>query len=77
MLTYRDVFAQSAELREPHRITFYLQELAGQFHPYYNKHRVVGEAPEITRARLALCQAVREVIKDGLTLLGLTAPDRM
>lgn len=77
MLTYRDVFAQSAELREPHRITFYLQELAGQFHPYYNKHRVVGEAPELTRARLAICQAVREVIKDGLTLLGLTAPDRM
>jgi len=77
LLSYTIAFEQAARAREPHKITFYLQELAGQFHPFYNAHRVIGDSPEQTRARLALCMAVRLVIVEGLTLLGLSAPDRM
>jgi len=77
ILGYTMAFEQAARYREPHRITFYLQELAGQFHPFYNAHRVIGDDPAQTRARLALCRAVRLVIVEGLSLLGLSAPDRM
>jgi arginyl-tRNA synthetase len=62
---------------EPHRITFYLQELSGLFHPYYNKHRIVIEDVELTRARLALCESTRLVLKDGLEILGISAPQKM
>ncbi len=77
MLTYPMVFEAAAHSREPHRITFFLQELAGMFHPYYNKHRVVTDDEELTRARLALMSAVRMVLGEGLGILGITAPDRM
>jgi len=62
---------------EPHRITFYLQELAGMFHPYYNKNRVVTEDIKQTNARLYLCEAVRIVINTGLRLLGVSTPEEM
>ncbi len=77
LLTYPMAFESAVKNREPHRITFYLQELAGMFHPYYNTHRVVTEDPALTEARLALCMAVRMVIREGLGILGITAPDRM
>ncbi len=62
---------------EPHRITFYLQELAALFHPYYNKYKVVTEEIGLTKARLALCEAIRIVLRDGLQILGLSAPEKM
>jgi len=74
---YEMAFESAAKGREPHRITFYLQELAGMFHPYYNTHRVVTDDPALTKARLALCRAVRLVIREGLQIIGITAPDRM
>ncbi|MEJ2323338.1 MAG: arginine--tRNA ligase [Nitrospirota bacterium] len=77
LLYYPMAFEAAALSREPHRITFYLQEIAGIFHPYYNTHRVVTDDPALTAARLALCGAVRMVIKEGLRILGITAPDRM
>ena len=77
LLAYPMAFEAAVKGREPHRITFYLQELAGMFHPYYNTHRVVTDDPGLTAARLALCRAVRLVIKEGLHVLGLSAPDRM
>jgi arginyl-tRNA synthetase len=77
LLIYPMIFEGAARAHEPHRITFYLQELAGMFHPYYNRHRVVGEDVELTRARLALCLAVRIVLRDGLDILGISAPDKM
>ncbi len=77
LLAYPMAFEAAVKGREPHRITFYLQELAGMFHPYYNTHRVVTDEPGLTAARLALCRAVRLVIKEGLRILGLSAPDRM
>ncbi len=77
LLTYPMTFEGAVLSHEPHRITFYLQELTGLFHPYYNKYRVVTDDMELTRARLALCEAIRIVLKDGLEILGLTAPERM
>lgn len=77
LLAYPMTFASAVESREPHRITFYIQELAGMFHPYYNKFRVVTEDGRLTMARLALCKAIRTVLRDGLEILGLTAPERM
>jgi len=77
LLTYLMTFEGAAISREPHRITFFLQELTGLFHPYYNKYKVVTEDRKLTRARLALCEAIRIVLKDGLEILGLGAPERM
>ncbi|GAB4387341.1 MAG: arginine--tRNA ligase [Thermodesulfovibrionales bacterium] len=77
LLSYPMTFESAVRSREPHRITFYLQELAGMFHPYYNRHRVVTGDRALTLARLSLCQAVMEVLKDGLEVLGVAAPERM
>lgn len=77
LLMYPMVFEGAAKAHEPHRITFYLQELSGMFHPYYNKCRIVVEDDSLTRARLALCEAVRIVLKEGLQVLGISAPDKM
>ena len=103
---YPGVVEGSAKALEPHRLTFYLQELAGHLHTYYYKHRVLpplegyqangsepsseagGEqksmkaqsetiTPEITAARLAMMRQVQIVIKNGLGLLGISAPDQM
>ncbi|RMG03878.1 MAG: arginine--tRNA ligase [Nitrospirae bacterium] len=77
LLLYPLVFEGAVRAREPHRITFYLQELAGLFHPYYNAYRVLGEEREITLARLSLLRAVETVLKEGLSVLGIHAPERM
>lgn len=62
----------------PHRVVYYLQELAGLFHGYYNKHRVLAEdAQQLSRARLWLCESLRIVLHNGLTLLGMSAPEKM
>jgi arginyl-tRNA synthetase len=62
---------------EPHRIVFFLQELAAHFHSYYNKHRVISEDIALSRARLWLCEALRIVIRNGLILIGVSAPETM
>ena len=68
----------SAEAREAHRVPHYLHELAGIFHPYYNQHRVLDPSDmEKTHARLILIQSVQTVLKNGLTLLGISAPVSM
>lgn len=77
LLAYPMAFEQAATSREPHRITFYLQELASAFHKFYHEHRVLTGDQGLTSARLALAEAVRIVLRDGLELLGLTAPERM
>jgi len=78
---YPSVVATAAELREPHRIARYLEELAGAYHKFYDTCRVlpVGDEPvnELHRARLALCAAARQVLANGLRLLGVSAPERM
>ncbi len=74
---FPDVVSESAKSREPHRIPFYLLELADLFHAFYHQHRFLGETPERTQARLALARAVKTVVGTGLSLIGVTAPERM
>ncbi|MEV8614465.1 arginine--tRNA ligase [Amycolatopsis sp. NPDC051373] len=72
---------RAAEMREPHRIARYLEELAGAYHKFYTVGRVLPqgdeEATPLTFARLALCEAARQVLANGLSLLGVSAPERM
>ena len=62
---------------EPHQVAFALRELAGEFHSYYNAERVLVPDAPVRRARLALCVAVRQVLRNGLALLGVSAPEKM
>lgn len=62
---------------EPHRLTYYLQELAGELHGYYFKHRFITDDLELTYARLVLVKAVRTVIANALKVLGVSAPESM
>ena len=77
LLQYPMVFEGAVFSFEPHRITYYLQELAGMFHSYYNKHRVISDNKALTSARLFLCKAVQIVLEEGLNILGVSAPERM
>ena len=78
---YPRVVASAAELREPHRIARYLEELAGAYHRFYGACRVLPQGDEepgaVNTARLALGNATRQVLANGLELLGVTAPERM
>jgi arginyl-tRNA synthetase len=75
------VVATAAELREPHRVARYLEQLASAYHKFYDTCRVLPmgdeEISDLHRARLALCGAARQVFANGLGLLGVTAPERM
>ena len=75
------VITAAAELREPHRIARYLEELAGTYHRFYDSCRVLPRGDEETsdlhRARLLLVDATRVVLANGLDLLGVSAPERM
>lgn len=77
LLTYPMVLEGAARSFEPHRITFYLQELAGMFHTYYHNHRVITDDPGLSSSRLALCKGIKIVIGDALGILGVTAPEKM
>ncbi|MEM6109822.1 arginine--tRNA ligase [Mycobacterium sp. 050272] len=75
------VLDTAASLREPHRICRYLEDLAGDYHRFYDSCRVLPQGDEqptdLHIARLALCQATRQVIANGLAILGVSAPERM
>jgi arginyl-tRNA synthetase len=74
---FPDLLRTAAEELAPHAIAFYLRELAGEFHSYYNAERILVEDEAARTARLALCAAVRQVLANGLALLGVSAPERM
>ena len=74
---YPDVVETAARHLEPHRVVFYLQELAGAFHRYYNQHRILTDDAAVAAARLALVRAVRLVLRSALELVGVTTPERM
>jgi arginyl-tRNA synthetase len=78
---FQRVLKTAAALRQPHRVSRYLEDLAGDYHRFYDSCRVLpqgDEAPtDLHTARLALCQATRQVIANGLAILGVTAPERM
>ncbi len=77
LLSFPEVVEGSALAFEPHRIIYYLQELAGQFHSYYNRNRVVTEDQDLTIARLFLLRCIARTIKNALNLMGVSAPERM
>ena len=74
---YPEVVATAAERLEPHDVANYLRELAADFHSFYNAHKILEGAREVTNARLALVKATRQVLASGLDLLGVSAPDSM
>ena len=77
MARYPEMLEGAAKSLEVHRITFYLNELAGVFHSYYNKNKVVTDDAALTAARLVLVDAVRVVLGNALKILGVNAPEKM
>jgi arginyl-tRNA synthetase len=71
------VLTQAAEQLSPHLLPFYLKEVASAFHSYYNDQRVLVDDPIVRLARLALLQAAAQVLKNGLGLMGVSAPESM
>src|SRR5262249_38260828 len=66
-----------AQADSPHPLATYLLALCRQFHFFYDHHRVLGDDPQLTQARLALLEAVRQILRLGLSLLGVSAPESM
>ncbi len=77
LLDFPTTVANAAEALEPHRIATYLHDTAGRIHLWYHKAHVLNEPEALTRARLLLARAAQVVMHNGLTLLGVSAPDRM
>ena len=77
MIQFNDVLEESTRDLEPHRIIFYLLDLAGEFHRYYNRHRVISDDDGLTRARLLLAENVQKIIRRGLEIVGVSAPIKM
>jgi arginyl-tRNA synthetase len=77
MSTFPTMIETAALELAPHKTIFYLIELASQFHSYYNKHKVLTDNVGLTQARLSLVESLRVVVKNGLDIIGLTAPEKM
>lgn len=77
MVQFDDVLEDSVRELEPHRLVFYLLELAGEFHRYYNRFRVISDDHDLSQARLLLVQNVQKMIRRGLETLGVDAPMKM
>jgi arginyl-tRNA synthetase len=74
---YPDLIVQAAQAHEPHQVAHYLRQLAGYFHNYYNAHKVMIDDANLRNARICLCMATRQVLNNGLALLGVQAPEVM
>jgi len=77
LLSYPEVLNKAATRLEPYRVAVYQMELAASLHAYYHKHRVMVENEELMQSRLLLMRAVRQVIENGLDILGVSAPEEM
>ncbi|WP_374246906.1 arginine--tRNA ligase [Zoogloea sp.] len=77
LTAFPEIVQSAAADYAPHQIAFYLKDLAGEFHSYYNAERMLVDDEGLKLARLALAAAVRQVIRNGLALLGVSAPDSM
>ncbi|HMA25042.1 MAG TPA: arginine--tRNA ligase [Gemmatimonadaceae bacterium] len=77
LLDYPALIAGAADALEPHRVATYLHDTAGKIHLWYHKAHVLNEPDEIMRARLVLARASQLVLRNGLEVLGITAPERM
>jgi arginyl-tRNA synthetase len=74
---YPEIVEQAAVNRAPHALVHYLRELANVFHTYYNAEQFIVEEAAVRNARLALVLGVQQVVRNGLTLLGVSAPESM
>jgi len=74
---FPSVVEGAASSLEPHRVVFYAQRLAGEFHRFYTRNKCVTDDPQLTAGRLLLVGAVKQVIGRALSLVGVSAPDRM
>ncbi|WP_448510653.1 arginine--tRNA ligase [Immundisolibacter sp.] len=74
---YPQLLESAALAYEPHQIAYYLRELAGQFHAYYNNHPFLVDDAALRNARLTLIKAIRQVLRNGLRVLGVSAPEQM
>ncbi|ORU91410.1 MAG: arginine--tRNA ligase [Cycloclasticus sp. symbiont of Poecilosclerida sp. N] len=74
---YPETLLQAAEQYEPHQLSHYLRNLATQFHRYYNSHKFIIDDRQLMQARLSLINASKQVLRNGLTLLGVSAPESM
>jgi len=77
MLKLPDIIANAAEVKEPHRLINYLNDVASAFTSFYHDCRIVGVDEELAKARIELSKATAQILRNGLTILGITAPDRM
>lgn len=77
LIDYPQVIENAAQELEPHLVAFYLKDLAADFHSYYNASRFLVEDESVKSARLALAASVAQVIRNGLSLLGVSAPEKM
>ncbi len=77
LMLFPQILQKCAREFEPHLLTQYLSELSGVFHRFYTEHRVIGDDPVQTQARLGLCLATRTVLRNGFKVLGISAPERM
>ncbi len=77
LLDFSGIVASCATTLEPHRLCIYLQEAATSFHKFYQVCRVVTDDKRLTASRIALCRATKQVISNGLQILGITAPEKM
>ena len=74
---YPDMLARALDELGPHQVAFYLRDLAGELHAYYNAERFLVDDESVKLARLALLYATRQVLRNGLALLGVSAPNKM
>jgi len=74
---FPELLAAAARELAPHSLAFYLRELAAEFHSYYNAERILVDDEALRAARLALCAAVRQTLANGLSPLGVSAPEKM
>ena len=77
ILSFGETIEKSAELLEVHRIAFYLKDLVGTFHRYYSRNRIVSDDHALSSARLFVMNCLRITIRNGLSVMGVSAPDRM
>ena len=77
LASYPELVEDAAVDLSPHRVIFFLLDLAGQFHSYYNRHMVISDDHDLTQARLWLAEALRIVFRNGLLVVGLSAPKSM
>ncbi len=77
IMRYPEICLDAVSSLEPHRIPQYLEDLASTFHRFYNQHRIITDDEKVTSRRLALILATKNVIKKGLSIIGVNAPEKM